>query len=112
MAGSISDMVDGIWRYPIKSMAGEPIGSTHVTARGLVGDRAYALVDKATNRAAESSGAGAPPCWAITCISAMSHRLARRRRRFGSPRPMGRELKAPKRTLKDNCPRPSIERFA
>jgi uncharacterized protein YcbX len=33
-------------------MAGEAIRSAHVTARGLMGDRAYALVDKSTNRAA------------------------------------------------------------
>jgi hypothetical protein len=33
-------------------MAGEAIRSAHVTARGLVGDRAYALVDNASNRAA------------------------------------------------------------
>lgn len=46
--GSISS----IWRHPVKSMAGEAIGATHVTMRGVVGDRAFALVDTQTNRAA------------------------------------------------------------
>ena len=41
-----------IWRYPVKSMAGEELSSAQVTDRGLLGDRAYALVDKASNRAA------------------------------------------------------------
>jgi len=34
-----------IWRYPVKSMAGEELEATEVTERGLLGDRAYALVD-------------------------------------------------------------------
>lgn len=46
--GSIS----GIWRHPVKSMVGEEIGTTRVTMRGVVGDRAFALVDTQTNRAA------------------------------------------------------------
>lgn len=45
-------VVDSIWRYPVKSMAGEELAISAVTERGLLGDRAYALVDKASNRAA------------------------------------------------------------
>jgi hypothetical protein len=45
-------VVDSIWRYPVKSMAGEELAISAVTERGLHGDRAYALVDKASNRAA------------------------------------------------------------
>ena len=52
MSIETSGTVSGIWRHPVKSMAGEEIRSTEVTARGLVGDRAYALVDTETNRAA------------------------------------------------------------
>ena len=37
-----------IWRYPVKSMAGEELETVAVTGRGLTGDRAYALVDNAT----------------------------------------------------------------
>ena len=36
-----------IWRYPVKSMLGEELNSSNVSERGLVGDRAYALIDKA-----------------------------------------------------------------
>lgn len=39
--------VASLWRYPVKSMAGEELDSVNVTARGLRGDRAYALVDTA-----------------------------------------------------------------
>ena len=34
-----------IRRYPVKSMAGESLESVDLDARGLVGDRAYAVVD-------------------------------------------------------------------
>ncbi|HLY59211.1 MAG TPA: MOSC N-terminal beta barrel domain-containing protein [Terriglobia bacterium] len=34
-----------LWRYPVKSVMGEELYAAEVTARGLAGDRAYALVD-------------------------------------------------------------------
>ena len=37
-------------RYPVKSMIGEELDSCEVSERGFVGDRAYALIDPATNR--------------------------------------------------------------
>jgi uncharacterized protein YcbX len=37
--------VHEIRRYPVKSMAGESLGSVELDARGLVGDRWYAVVD-------------------------------------------------------------------
>lgn len=37
--------VISLWRYPVKSMIGEELNSTEVTEHGLLGDRAYALVD-------------------------------------------------------------------
>jgi len=40
--------ISSLWRYPVKSMAGEELNTVEVTASGLRGDRAYALVD-ATN---------------------------------------------------------------
>jgi uncharacterized protein YcbX len=40
----------GIWRYPVKSMGGEELDMSDLTARGLVGDRAYALIDAETNK--------------------------------------------------------------
>ena len=39
-----NEIVNGIWRYPIKSMMGEEVQFADVTARGLAGDRAYAFV--------------------------------------------------------------------
>jgi len=43
--------VTEIWRYPVKSMAGEPMESCLVTADGLEGDRRWALIDWSPNRA-------------------------------------------------------------
>jgi len=40
--------VAGLWRYPVKSMLGEELDVSAVGARGLAGDRAYALVDVGT----------------------------------------------------------------
>lgn len=42
-----AETVHAIWRYPVKSMLGEEMRAGEVTPRGIVGDRAYALVDKA-----------------------------------------------------------------
>jgi uncharacterized protein YcbX len=49
---STTGSVQALWRYPIKSMMGEELAETNLTERGLTGDRAYAFVDKTTNRAA------------------------------------------------------------
>jgi uncharacterized protein YcbX len=37
-----------IWRYPVKSMQGERLTDSLVTLAGLMGDRAYAVVDQVT----------------------------------------------------------------
>ena len=37
--------VVALWRYPVKSMMGEEINACELTDRGMLGDRAYALVD-------------------------------------------------------------------
>src|SRR5262245_11588895 len=42
--------ISSLWRYPVKSMAGEELDAVDVTARGLTGDRAYALVDTASSK--------------------------------------------------------------
>jgi uncharacterized protein len=44
--------VVSLWRYPVKSMMGEELNATEVTERGLLGDRAYALVDSADGKVA------------------------------------------------------------
>ena len=37
--------VKALWRFPVKSMQGEELGELHITSRGVVGDRAWALRD-------------------------------------------------------------------
>jgi len=44
--------VVALWRYPVKSMMGEELNATEVTDRGLLGDRAYAVVDTSDGKAA------------------------------------------------------------
>ena len=38
--------VTAIWRYPVKSMAGEQVRSTQLTSTGLVGDRVVQVFDR------------------------------------------------------------------
>src|SRR5215211_1870898 len=40
----------GLWRFPVKSMRGERLDEAELTERGLVGDRAYALIDTDTGK--------------------------------------------------------------
>src|SRR5947209_14354581 len=49
--GNLRSVVS-LWRYPVKSMMGEELNATEVTERGLLGDRAYALVDRADGKVA------------------------------------------------------------
>lgn len=49
-AGSVA----ALWRYPVKSMQGEELVEALVTARGILGDRAYALRDRATGHIASA----------------------------------------------------------
>src|SRR5688572_13057246 len=44
--------VVSLWRYPVKSMMGEELNATEVTERGLLGDRAFALVDSSDGKVA------------------------------------------------------------
>jgi len=37
--------VASLWRYPVKSMMGEELNAAELTEHGLLGDRAYALID-------------------------------------------------------------------
>lgn len=37
-----------LWRYPVKSMMGEELNGAEITSSGLLGDRAFALVDVET----------------------------------------------------------------
>jgi uncharacterized protein len=51
---SSAGRVVAIWRYPVKSMMGEELNATLVTERGLLGDRALALVDVETGKVASA----------------------------------------------------------
>ncbi|MDB5057068.1 MAG: domain containing protein, partial [Chloroflexi bacterium] len=46
--------VVSLWRYPVKSMMGEELNASEVTERGLLGDRAYALVDRSDGKVASA----------------------------------------------------------
>ena len=46
--------IGSLWRYPVKSMLGEELNAAEVTERGLRGDRAYALVDRADGKVASA----------------------------------------------------------
>jgi uncharacterized protein YcbX len=42
--------VVSLHRYPVKSMMGEELNATEVDEFGLLGDRAYAIVDTPTGK--------------------------------------------------------------
>ena len=42
--------VVSLWRYPVKSMMGEELNAAGLTEHGLLGDRAYALVDPSNGK--------------------------------------------------------------
>ena len=42
---SANPSVASLWRYPVKSMMGEELNAADLTAHGVLGDRAYALID-------------------------------------------------------------------
>ncbi|HEX4493906.1 MAG TPA: MOSC N-terminal beta barrel domain-containing protein [Acidimicrobiia bacterium] len=42
--------VAGLWRYPVKSMGGEPLAAAEGSDAGFAGDRAYAVVDATTGK--------------------------------------------------------------
>ncbi len=42
--------IAGLWRFPVKSMRGEQLQEAELTERGVLGDRAYALIDTDTGK--------------------------------------------------------------
>ena len=57
LVGSIAS----VWRYPVKSMLGEKLNASEVTVHGLLGDRAYALLDVPSGKVASAKN---PKKWA------------------------------------------------
>jgi uncharacterized protein len=50
MSATASLTVSTLWRYPVKSMIGEELNGSAVTASGVLGDRAFALMDVETGK--------------------------------------------------------------
>ena len=47
---SATYLLASAWRYPVKSMIGEELNSAVIGDNGILGDRAYALLDIETNK--------------------------------------------------------------
>jgi uncharacterized protein YcbX len=58
--------VSELWRYPVKSMLGERRDTSAVTATGVAGDRAYAVLDRSDGKVASAKN---PRKWRalLTC---------------------------------------------
>src|SRR5260370_5147269 len=54
MTPTVLGSIVSLWRYPVKSMLGEELNAAEVTKRGLLGDRAYALVDGSDGKVASA----------------------------------------------------------
>ena len=85
--------VVSLWRYPVKSMQGEELNASAVTARGLLGDRAFALVDSAEGKVASAKN---PRKWP----GLFDYRAA-----FAEP-PRGEQLPPLRINLPDGAPLP------
>jgi MOSC domain-containing protein len=53
--------VASLWRYPVKSMRGEELPAAELTEYGVLGDRAYALIDGADGKVATAKNPGKWP---------------------------------------------------
>ena len=59
--GTNGGTVKALWRYPVKSMAGNKLDEAWVTEGGILGDRAYAVIDGTSGRV---GSAKTPRKWA------------------------------------------------
>ena len=57
---SILGRVVALWRYPVKSMQGEALNRALLSERGILGDRALALLDVETGKVASAKS---PRMW-------------------------------------------------
>jgi uncharacterized protein YcbX len=59
--GEAVGTVSALWRFPVKSMGGETLAAAELAETGVVGDSAYALIDRETGRvmSAKTPGLGA-----------------------------------------------------
>ena len=49
--------IAALWRFPVKSMQGERLQELRVTRAGVLGDRAYALIDEETGKVVSAKSA-------------------------------------------------------
>ncbi|MEA5464795.1 MOSC domain-containing protein [Leptothoe sp. PORK10 BA2] len=61
MTRQLIGSIEALWRYPVKSMLGEKLQDSAVTPHGLLGDRAYALLDVNSGKIASAKN---PKKWA------------------------------------------------
>src|SRR5258708_21358163 len=54
MTPTVLGSIVSLWRYSVKSMLAEELNAAEVAKRGLLGDRAYALVDSADGKVASA----------------------------------------------------------
>jgi uncharacterized protein YcbX len=54
MTPKVLGSIVSLWRYPVKSMLGEELNAAEVAKRGLLGDRACALLDSADGKVASA----------------------------------------------------------
>src|ERR1700730_18946013 len=54
MTETVVGSIVSLWRYPVKSMLGEELNAVEITKRGLLGDRASALVDSSDGKVASA----------------------------------------------------------
>lgn len=52
-SGTVGEVAE-LWRFPVKSLLGESLPAAEVTSRGVVGDRAYAVVDESDGKVASA----------------------------------------------------------
>jgi len=51
---SMTLKIASIWRYPVKSMMGEELNACEISENGLLGDRAYGVIDNETGKLANA----------------------------------------------------------
>jgi uncharacterized protein YcbX len=54
---TIVGTIENLWRFPVKSMRGEELQEATIIERGVLGDRAYALIDTDTGRVVSAKSA-------------------------------------------------------
>jgi uncharacterized protein len=54
MTQKVVGSIVSLWRYPVKSMMGEELNAAEMSNAGLLGDRAYALVDSSNKKVASA----------------------------------------------------------